>query len=135
MGPLHQRGCLAIQLAYSAGSGASGGLSCRPRGVPPAPLKPQRHLLGTGGQRVSRLPSPARLAQGQRPLPDAIEAIACEGKTMTPLSDDWAENLDRFIVDSLQNGCAWGLEGPERSEEHTSELQSRGHLVCRLLLE
>src|SRR5690625_6949784 len=26
-----------------------------------------------------------------------------------------------------------GLE--DRSEEHTSELQSRGHLVCRLLLE
>src|SRR5437870_8180604 len=24
--------------------------------------------------------------------------------------------------------------GAERSEEHTSELQSRGHLVCRLLL-
>src|SRR5690625_6802079 len=28
-----------------------------------------------------------------------------------------------------------GRGGPERSEEHTSELQSRGHLVCRLLLE
>src|SRR5690625_673657 len=26
-------------------------------------------------------------------------------------------------------------DGIERSEEHTSELQSRGHLVCRLLLE
>src|SRR5437870_8328304 len=26
-------------------------------------------------------------------------------------------------------------ETRERSEEHTSELQSRGHLVCRLLLE
>src|SRR6266498_4676687 len=25
--------------------------------------------------------------------------------------------------------------GPARSEEHTSELQSRPHLVCRLLLE
>src|SRR5437870_6556146 len=25
--------------------------------------------------------------------------------------------------------------GYDRSEEHTSELQSRGHLVCRLLLE
>src|SRR5690625_6262639 len=25
--------------------------------------------------------------------------------------------------------------GNDRSEEHTSELQSRGHLVCRLLLE
>src|SRR5215510_5941698 len=27
------------------------------------------------------------------------------------------------------------VEMPGRSEEHTSELQSRGHLVCRLLLE
>src|SRR5690625_6020635 len=27
------------------------------------------------------------------------------------------------------------IEGYFRSEEHTSELQSRGHLVCRLLLE
>src|SRR5690625_7023452 len=27
-----------------------------------------------------------------------------------------------------------GMEEPDRSEEHTSELQSRGHLVCRLLL-
>src|SRR5437870_9090434 len=26
-------------------------------------------------------------------------------------------------------------EADDRSEEHTSELQSRGHLVCRLLLE
>src|SRR6266508_3691479 len=31
----------------------------------------------------------------------------------------------------------FGLQrlGVARSEEHTSELQSRGHLVCRLLLE
>src|SRR5690625_6050324 len=27
------------------------------------------------------------------------------------------------------------IKNPMRSEEHTSELQSRGHLVCRLLLE
>src|SRR5690625_3176867 len=27
------------------------------------------------------------------------------------------------------------LKAKPRSEEHTSELQSRGHLVCRLLLE
>src|SRR5690625_5728367 len=35
-------------------------------------------------------------------------------------------------------GTGWsGRHGisPPRSEEHTSELQSRGHLVCRLLLE
>src|SRR2546429_2861838 len=29
----------------------------------------------------------------------------------------------------------WGNCGAMRSEEHTSELQSRLHLVCRLLLE
>src|SRR5205809_1976257 len=28
-----------------------------------------------------------------------------------------------------------GFAAPNRSEEHTSELQSRLHLVCRLLLE
>src|SRR5205809_3735689 len=28
-----------------------------------------------------------------------------------------------------------GVPDPNRSEEHTSELQSRLHLVCRLLLE
>src|SRR5437870_10898312 len=29
----------------------------------------------------------------------------------------------------------WTARMVSRSEEHTSELQSRGHLVCRLLLE
>src|SRR5437660_6268168 len=31
--------------------------------------------------------------------------------------------------------CAGEPTADGRSEEHTSELQSRGHLVCRLLLE
>src|SRR5437660_3295260 len=31
--------------------------------------------------------------------------------------------------------CARRRGPTRRSEEHTSELQSRGHLVCRLLLE
>src|SRR5439155_32490 len=31
--------------------------------------------------------------------------------------------------------CCWQPRVDSRSEEHTSELQSRGHLVCRLLLE
>src|SRR5690554_379854 len=36
----------------------------------------------------------------------------------------------------VDHRCAvHGLNAPERSEEHTSELQSRPHLVCRLLLE
>src|SRR5215510_16601859 len=36
----------------------------------------------------------------------------------------------------LDRGLRHGRPLPsQRSEEHTSELQSRGHLVCRLLLE
>src|SRR5439155_7601524 len=36
----------------------------------------------------------------------------------------------------MPQGGELGEHGvPVRSEEHTSELQSRGHLVCRLLLE
>src|SRR5687768_17831902 len=40
-------------------------------------------------------------------------------------------------VRSLPSGsCRWSCSPPAgRSEEHTSELQSRLHLVCRLLLE
>src|SRR5437870_6482541 len=34
-----------------------------------------------------------------------------------------------------ERGCHWHGAAHARSEEHTSELQSRGHLVCRLLLE
>src|SRR2546422_2562174 len=37
------------------------------------------------------------------------------------------------VVPSLEEALDRGLE--LRSEEHTSELQSRLHLVCRLLLE
>src|SRR2546422_5930775 len=42
-----------------------------------------------------------------------------------------------FFVASDLNGFYNRRNGPagERSEEHTSELQSRLHLVCRLLLE
>src|SRR5439155_25810763 len=37
----------------------------------------------------------------------------------------------RFVLELFSRGEAKN----RRSEEHTSELQSRGHLVCRLLLE
>src|SRR5690625_6008806 len=45
--------------------------------------------------------------------------------------------LDHRVPARCDHGVGAGLEHPvhERSEEHTSELQSRGHLVCRLLLE
>src|SRR5207253_5137728 len=47
---------------------------------------------------------------------------------------------DGFPLSLLRRpGCWRGLHALQalrtRSEEHTSEVQSRGHLVCRLLLE
>src|SRR5207253_4008502 len=44
---------------------------------------------------------------------------------------------DDFEVDIVLEFGSVAVAGIEvkRSEEHTSELQSRGHLVCRLLLE
>src|SRR5690625_7885502 len=41
-----------------------------------------------------------------------------------------------LFVEAHRAGMVRGCVGRRvRSEEHTSELQSRGHLVCRLLLE
>src|SRR5207253_6029785 len=77
---------------------------------------------------------------------------ACQGNCSTPtgqgLSVDFAErfcsvylvfrrvgrsnSLRRTSLSARRTG---GLIARWRSEEHTSELQSRGHLVCRLLLE
>src|SRR2546430_8301321 len=37
--------------------------------------------------------------------------------------------------ESRRAGPRSGPDGPGRSEEHTSELQSQSNLVCRLLLE
>src|SRR2546429_6562636 len=51
-----------------------------------------------------------------------------------------AANLDLFaLLQSADDALEYGLYNCfglfARSEEHTSELQSRLHLVCRLLLE
>src|SRR5256885_12179933 len=46
--------------------------------------------------------------------------------------------LFRSVADRRAAGpgrCHPGVGGPQRSEEHTSELQSPCNLVCRLLLE
>src|SRR5437870_6343290 len=43
--------------------------------------------------------------------------------------------FDRAYVEELGKHLPELPDDKKRSEEHTSELQSRGHLVCRLLLE
>src|SRR5690625_7078271 len=64
----------------------------------------------------------------------------------TPNPNSWASSANvaplticarkRLSCPSRVAGNRWYNASPKiRSEEHTSELQSRGHLVCRLLLE
>src|SRR5437870_7142187 len=43
--------------------------------------------------------------------------------------------LHSFLPPNATDESWLGLANSVRSEDHTSELQSRGHLVCRLLLE
>src|SRR5258708_31327565 len=45
-----------------------------------------------------------------------------------------SRSLEVFSPDATRNSMS-KISRPTRSEEHTSELQSPDHLVCRLLLE
>src|SRR5438067_9236706 len=50
--------------------------------------------------------------------------------------DQWIIGCAQFLRCAFEINAAFVQIGtPERSEEHTSELQSRFDLVCRLLLE
>src|SRR3712207_7194080 len=62
----------------------------------------------------------------KRDVPNAREAqrIFAERAPLVPEESTFGNNTARHILDIAA-----------RSEEHTSELQSRQYLVCRLLLE
>ena len=79
------------------------------------------------------------LSQGERPLVRTARVYALEGK----LTDAEIAAIKQYVINPVESREA-SLELPEtlrmeydipRSEEHTSELQSPWHLVCRLLLE
>src|SRR5690625_5436277 len=95
-------------------------------------------------------PHPATL---QMPPHSRLGARPCAGTDPAQCSPtrrrELAEDLGDFVWAELpplqrrfeQRGrlpgrqTVRGMDERDRSEEHTSELQSRGHLVCRLLLE
>src|SRR5690348_17594432 len=84
-----------------------------------------RHLHSFPTRRSSDLLSAlakeraAALARLQEPDKSGVVCRAIGGRN---------DQLGKRLADRL-------LAGPARSEEHTSELQSPVHLVCRLLLE
>src|SRR5690625_5742391 len=67
-----------------------------------------------------------------------INAVAPPGTSSSTKRMRFVFLRDSRIILLLSNGnrVRTSINSAEiRSEEHTSELQSRGHLVCRLLLE
>src|SRR6266436_9252449 len=90
---------------------------------------------------MTRLAFPRFLHAGESAL------VVEYGDTIDPEIHDRVLALDRAIADAAIPGILetvptyrslmvnYDPERLERSEEHTSELQSRLHLVCRLLLE
>src|SRR5207253_11152847 len=69
-------------------------------------------------ERQERIGYRSELIVGEREVDEHMKA----------LFPDWRARGVTVCLHERQGGFA-------RSEEHTSELQSRGHLVCRLLLE
>src|SRR5690625_5430070 len=102
-------------------------------------------MVGRRGAIVRRRPRIAILSTGDELVgPDRFEEVIAGRKIID-------SNSPMLVAALLEAGCEpipLGIAADdeesllehlqralERSEEHTSELQSRGHLVCRLLLE
>src|SRR3712207_7873451 len=74
-----------------------------------------------------------------RSKPHAAEAVAelkRQGLRVVMITGDNHRTAEAVARQAgIEAVVAEGLPGDKRSEEHTSELQSRQYLVCRLLLE
>src|SRR5690606_40795297 len=102
-------------------------------GRPPAPLPPGRTLA------VSTLPE-LRCDAGNRRPGDALDRPGLPlgpggGEVGEPARENRPWRLPGVPTGGRSGGALAGRPGRPRSEEHTSELQSRENLVCRLLLE
>src|SRR5207253_4641064 len=103
-------------------------LSSRPRAYRDLPSFPTRRssdlfsttttMAGSTFISLTDRPLPPQKAQSPRPAPCSSTTITTAPSPTSP----------------TKPACPM-IAGVSRSEEHTSELQSRGHLVCRLLLE
>src|SRR5690606_40799974 len=83
----------------------------------------RQHYLRYGGSVGGR---------DQRPAVIIVPGITSPAVTWGFVGEQFGQHFDTYIQDVRGRGLSEAAEG--RSEEHTSELQSRENLVCRLLL-
>src|SRR5690554_6600608 len=123
------------------------------RGAEPTLQRVCAHLGGGSPHRIQRHPSAWRAGREPAPLPaprlpealiEALEReLAQQASAALARGEQLAEEAraDAASLAELGEALEQRLAEQEsrldvaRSEEHTSELQSRPHLVCRLLLE
>src|SRR5688500_19553537 len=75
-----------------------------------------------------------RLAELRGPAGDVVFGVASDSLIHSEQKIDWT-HAQKLANALYTRGVALVRFGEQRSEEHTSELQSPCNLVCRLLLE
>src|SRR5699024_12607562 len=88
---------------------------------PPLSLHDALPIYTTPHREPAREPSPSAMASASRPSATKNTAMPSMSRPLEP--SPWMNHANRAHIIQI------------RSEEHTSELQSRFDLVCRLLLE
>src|SRR5690625_1304986 len=79
---------------------------------------------------------PGYLNLSTKNIPENLQLVVRFAK-----KQEWEQQKEKWISGEMDFPATIPIEKADtiyfvfRSEEHTSELQSRGHLVCRLLLE
>src|SRR5690625_6654766 len=104
---------------------ASPSCRCTSSGTKPVTKLPWRCSIARGGSSNS----------GSEASENSVFKMVCEPPSTLP---SVSSSSPRWSSASTTRGSLKGISWEvhwSRSEEHTSELQSRGHLVCRLLLE
>src|SRR5437870_6391450 len=95
-------------------------------------------LKSMSGVRIDLSPS-SRMVRSGTVRPDApLTSPVAASPTIGALENWPGRDPSGSVPFAFSVGCKLAMATstlPLRSEEHTSELQSRGHLVCRLLLE
>src|SRR5690625_6095626 len=80
--------------------------------------------------------APTAMADEAPDAPKVVNINSADAETLATLHGIGPSRAEAIIAWRDANGEFVSVDQlAERSEEHTSELQSRGHLVCRLLLE
>src|SRR2546422_5195608 len=98
-----------------------------------APACRQLTIARTAGGGISRAAGTISTAQREGTIHRASARVHCAPALVS--ADSYPETDSRKQPRSFKSRSTYRRLVGSRSEEHTSELQSRLHLVCRLLLE